>query len=85
MGGWEKWQDSEAAACAPGSCHHTPTNATTTHPHTCRMRLIILSSRLVSCSIEFTAMPPVFFFLKEMAGGLRLRRMPTWGEGSGGE
>jgi hypothetical protein len=27
------------------------------------------------------AMPPVFFFLKLMLGGLRFRRMPTYGAG----
>ena len=50
--------------------------------HTCRMRWMVRSSRLVRGSIELMAMPPVFFFLKKMLGGLRLRRMPTcmgWG------
>lgn len=42
------------------------------------MRCTILSSRLVSGSMELMAMPPVFFFLKVMLGGLRFRRMPTW-------
>ena len=41
------------------------------------MRLIILSSRLVSGSVELKLTPPVFFFLKNMFGGARFNRMPT--------
>ena len=45
------------------------------------MRCTIFSSRWVSGSSRLMAMPPVFFFLKLMLGGLRFRRMPTYGAG----
>lgn len=69
--------------CVCGGRHMARSNATKDSPArgTWRMRQTIFSSRWVRVPIELTAIPPVFFFLKKMSGGLRfnLARVMQWG------
>lgn len=49
------------------------------HNPTWRIRQTIFSSRWVRVPMELTAIPPVFFFLKKMSGGLRFSlARDTW-------
>lgn len=69
MQGTASWQS--------GTQSSTHRRVAAKHRRTCKIRKHSLSSILVSGPMELNDTPPVFFFLKLMAGGGRLSRMPT--------